>query len=64
MRSSLGCHCVNCIQKLYRKKLTMVVHIGDPIPPVAADPQKDLRIRMELAQRQMRNVISTAASGE
>ena len=55
---------LNCIQKLYRRKPTMVVHIGVPIPPVAADPQKDLRIRMEMTQRQMRSVISKVASGE
>ena len=54
----------NCIQKLYRRKPTMVVHVGDPILPAAADPQTDLRIRMEQAQRQMHSVISKAALGE
>lgn len=52
------------IHRLYRRKPTMVVHIGEPLLPAALNPQKDLLIRMELARRQMNGVISRAASGE
>ncbi len=52
------------IHKLYRHKPVMTVNIGEPIFPAEIDPQKDLHIRMELAQKQMNDLISKAAAGE
>ncbi|HHW47014.1 MAG TPA: glycosyltransferase [Clostridiaceae bacterium] len=52
------------IAKLYRRKPTMVVHFGQPILPVAADPQTDLRIRTEITQIQMNDVIANVALGK
>ncbi len=51
------------LHKLCRRKPVMVLHIGEPIYPAAADPQEDLEIRMELAKMQMSSQISKA-SGE
>ena len=50
------------IAKLYRRKPTMVVHIGQPVLPVSADSKTDLRIRTEIIQRQMNDVIGNVAS--
>jgi 1-acyl-sn-glycerol-3-phosphate acyltransferase len=52
------------IRRLYQRKLVMTIHVGEPILPAAADLQKDLRIRMELARKQMSDRIAEAVAGE
>jgi 1-acyl-sn-glycerol-3-phosphate acyltransferase len=48
--------------RLFRRKPTMVIVVGDPIVPTTADPRSDRRIRMELARRRMHDLITRAAS--
>ena len=50
------------IGRLFRRKPTMVLVIGEPIVPTMSDPQSDLRIRMELARRRMHDLMTRAAS--
>lgn len=50
------------VGRLFRRKPTMVVVLGEPIAPTAADPRDDRRIRMELARRRMHDLITRAAS--
>ncbi|NLN40827.1 MAG: glycosyltransferase [Clostridiales bacterium] len=52
------------IAKLYRKKPTMVVHIGEPVPPVSIDLRTDLRTRTEIIQTHMNDVITNVASNK
>ncbi|MGI5244362.1 glycosyltransferase [Dactylosporangium sp. CA-139066] len=47
--------------RLFRRKPTMVIVIGEPIVPTMTDPRSDRRIRMELARRRMHDVITRAA---
>ncbi|NLY60449.1 MAG: glycosyltransferase [Clostridiales bacterium] len=49
------------IAKLYRRKPTMVVHIGEPVPPVSVDLKTDQRIRSEIIQTQMNDIIANTA---
>jgi 1,2-diacylglycerol 3-alpha-glucosyltransferase len=44
--------------RLFRRKPTMVIVIGEPIDPTMIDPRDDRRIRMELARRQMTELIN------
>jgi 1-acyl-sn-glycerol-3-phosphate acyltransferase len=48
--------------RIFRRKPTMVIVIGEPIVPTAADPRSDRQIRMELARRRMHDLITRAAS--
>jgi 1-acyl-sn-glycerol-3-phosphate acyltransferase len=48
--------------RIFRRKPTMVIVIGEPIVPTAADPRSDRQIRMELARRHMQDLITRAAS--
>jgi 1-acyl-sn-glycerol-3-phosphate acyltransferase len=48
------------VRKLWRRKPNMVLNIGEPLHPAAADPQEDQAIRMELAQRRMNELIAKA----
>ncbi|MGI6537318.1 MAG: glycosyltransferase [Caldicoprobacterales bacterium] len=50
------------ISKLYRKKPTMIVHVGQPVLPIDADPKTDLRIRTEIIHTHMNKVLAKAAS--
>jgi len=52
------------IAKLYRRKPTMMVHIGEPVPPVSADSKTDQRIRTEIIHTQMNDVIEKVASNK
>lgn len=47
--------------RLFRRKFTMVVVIGEPIVPTMTDPRSDRNIRMELARRRMHDLITRAA---
>jgi 1-acyl-sn-glycerol-3-phosphate acyltransferase len=44
--------------RLFRRKPTMVIVIGEPIAPTEADPRHDRRIRMELARHRMHDLIT------
>ncbi|HLT11746.1 MAG TPA: glycosyl transferase family 1, partial [Micromonosporaceae bacterium] len=46
------------LSRLYRRKPTMVVSVGEPIEPTMTDPGQDRYIRMELAWRKMNDMIS------
>jgi len=48
--------------RLFRRKPTMVIVIGEPIDPTTTDPRHDRRARMELARRRMQELITRAAS--
>jgi 1-acyl-sn-glycerol-3-phosphate acyltransferase len=50
------------VRRLFRRKPTMVIVLGDPIVPATIDPRSDRRIRMELARRRMHDLITRAAS--
>lgn len=50
------------LSRLYRRKPTMVISVGEPIPPTMTDPGQDRYIRMELAWRQMHDMISRPTS--
>jgi 1-acyl-sn-glycerol-3-phosphate acyltransferase len=50
------------VGRLFRRKPTMVIVLGDPIVPTTTDPRNDRRIRMELARRRMHDLITPAAS--
>jgi 1-acyl-sn-glycerol-3-phosphate acyltransferase len=50
------------VGRLFRRKPTMVVVLGEPIAPMTMDPRSDQRIRMELARRRMHDLITRAAS--
>ncbi len=50
------------VGRLFRRKPTMVLVIGEPIVPTMTDPRSDRRIRMELARRRMHDLITRAAS--
>ena len=39
----------------------MVVHIGEPVPPVSVDLKTDQRIRSEIIQTQMNDIIANTA---
>ncbi len=49
------------VGRLFRRKPTMVLVIGEPIVPTMTDPRSDRRIRMELARRRMHDLITRAA---
>ncbi|MFC3740451.1 glycosyltransferase [Paractinoplanes deccanensis] len=46
----------------WRRRPTMVVVVGEPIVPAAADPRSDRHIRMELTRRRMHDLITRKAS--
>lgn len=48
--------------RLFRRRPTMVIVIGEPIVPTMADPRRDRSVRMELARRRMHDLITRAAS--
>jgi 1-acyl-sn-glycerol-3-phosphate acyltransferase len=50
------------VGRIFRRKPTMVIVIGEPIVPTTTDPRNDRRIRMELARRRMHDLIRRAAS--
>ncbi|HHW30066.1 MAG TPA: glycosyltransferase [Clostridiaceae bacterium] len=50
------------IAKLYRRKPTLVVNIGEPVQPISADTKTDQNIRKELIQMQMNDVIANTSS--
>ncbi|GAA4470691.1 glycosyltransferase [Phytohabitans houttuyneae] len=50
------------VGRLFRRKPTMVVVLGEPIAPTATDPRSDRRARMEIARRSMQDLISRQAS--
>ncbi|WP_432987414.1 glycosyltransferase [Dactylosporangium sp. CA-233914] len=49
------------VGRMFRRKPTMVIVIGEPIVPTMTDPRSDRRIRMELARRRMHDQITRAA---
>ncbi|MET7393052.1 glycosyltransferase [Dactylosporangium sp. NPDC005572] len=49
------------VSRLFRRKPTMVIVIGEPIVPTTTDPHHDGRIRMELTRRRMHDLITRAA---
>jgi 1-acyl-sn-glycerol-3-phosphate acyltransferase len=52
----------NGVGRMFRRKPTMVIVLGEPIVPTMTDPRSDRRIRMELARRRMHDLITSAAS--
>ncbi len=50
------------VRRMFRRKPTMVLVIGEPIVPTMTDPRSDRRIRMKLAWRRMHDLITRAAS--
>jgi 1-acyl-sn-glycerol-3-phosphate acyltransferase len=50
------------LRRLFSRKPTMVLVIGEPIVPATTDPRDDRRARMELARSRMHDVISRAPS--
>ncbi|MDG4825221.1 glycosyltransferase [Asanoa sp. WMMD1127] len=48
--------------RLFRRKPTMVIVIGDPIDPTTTDPRRDRGARLELARRRMHELITRKAS--
>ncbi|HEX6682393.1 MAG TPA: glycosyltransferase [Candidatus Limnocylindrales bacterium] len=50
------------VGRLFRRKPTMVIVLGEPIVPATTDPLSDQRIRMELARRRMHDLITRTAS--
>jgi 1-acyl-sn-glycerol-3-phosphate acyltransferase len=50
------------VGRLFRRKPTMVIVIGEPIVPATTDPRRDRSIRMELARRRMQDLITREAS--
>jgi len=50
------------VGKLFRRKPTMVIVIGEPIVPTVTDPRSDRHIRMQLVRRRMHDLITPAAS--
>ena len=50
------------VGRMFRRKPTMVIVIGEPIVPTTADPRSDRHIRMELARRRLHDLITRAAS--
>jgi 1-acyl-sn-glycerol-3-phosphate acyltransferase len=47
------------VGRIFRRKPTMVIVIGEPIVPTMTDPRSDRRIRMELARRRMHDLITS-----
>jgi len=50
------------VGRLFRRKPTMVLVLGDPIEPTTTDARHDRRIRMELARRRMQDQMTRTAS--
>jgi 1,2-diacylglycerol 3-alpha-glucosyltransferase len=50
------------VRRMFRRKPTMVIVLGEPIAPTMTDPRSDRRIRMELARRRMHDLITRTAS--
>ncbi len=48
--------------RLFRRKPTMVIVIGEPIDPTTTDPRRDRQSRMELTRERMREMIGPAGS--
>jgi len=49
-------------RRLFSRKPTMVLVIGEPIVPATTDPRSDRRIRLQLARSRMHEVITHGAS--
>src|SRR6185369_9027122 len=49
-------------RRLFSRKPTMVLVIGEPIVPATTDPRSDRRIRLQLARSRMHDVITHGAS--
>ena len=45
------------LHKLFRKKPVMLLTIGEPMPPCSTDEKEDERIRMDIARRNMSNML-------
>ncbi len=52
------------IAKLYRRKPTMVVHVGEPVQPVSIDVRTDQRIRTRIIHTQMNDILKKVASNK
>jgi 1,2-diacylglycerol 3-alpha-glucosyltransferase len=50
------------VRRMFRRKPTMVIVLGNPIAPTMTDPRSDRRMRMELTRRRMHELITRAAS--
>ena len=50
------------VGRLFRRKPTMVIVIGEPIDPTTTDPRRDRHARTELVRRRMHELITRAAS--
>lgn len=50
------------VGRVFRRKPTMVLVIGEPIVPTMTDPRSDRRIRMEIARSRMHELLTRAAS--
>ncbi|HEX2356242.1 MAG TPA: glycosyltransferase [Micromonosporaceae bacterium] len=50
------------VGRMFRRKPTMVIVIGEPIVPTMTDPRSDRHIRMELARRRMHDLITRVSS--
>lgn len=46
------------VRRMFRRRPTMVIVIGEPIQPAAAGPRSDEQIRMDLTWRRMRDQIT------
>ncbi|NUT35575.1 MAG: glycosyltransferase [Hamadaea sp.] len=49
------------VGRLFRRKPTMVLAVGEPVVPVTADPRSDRTIRLDLVRRRMNDLIRRAA---
>lgn len=45
------------LQRLYRRKPTMVLNIGEVIYPVEADWKKDMATSQEISQKRMEDIL-------
>ena len=50
------------VGKLFRRKPTMVIVIGEPIVPTVTDPRRDRHIRLQLVGNRMHDLMTRAAS--
>lgn len=49
------------LRRIFSRKPTMVIVLGEPIVPTMTDPRSDRQIRMELARRRMAALITRAS---
>lgn len=50
------------VGRIFRRKPTMVIVIGEPIVPTMTDPRSDRHVRMELVWRRMHDLITRDAA--